>query len=273
MKEKTALRMAVKTYYDFQDMRKRMENRMKIKADGTDQKMPDNQKGNWMMASGEMDTFKEFHKSLKDLMKKMEKFIKKEIENYPIWTEWLKGIKGTGHMMTAVMISEYDIEKATTVSKLWQFTGLNPGEVRGKKSIKKEDGSYMDLITDTMVRGDKLTPGFKAPFNKWLRTKMCGVLADVFIKCQNDYCMNHYYPYKQRLENSDQICGSTGKMWKEESKGHRDNAARRHMIKEFLKDLYANWRVLEGLPVRVPYAEEFLGKKHDDNDLGMVADK
>jgi hypothetical protein len=34
------------------------------------------------------------------------------------------------------------------------------------------------------------------------------------------------------------------------------------MIKQFLKDLYVHWRTLEGLPVRQPYAEEYLGKVH-----------
>jgi hypothetical protein len=34
------------------------------------------------------------------------------------------------------------------------------------------------------------------------------------------------------------------------------------MVKMFIKDLYAVWRPLHGLDVRVPYAEEYLGKKH-----------
>ena len=53
------------------------------------------------------------------------------------------------------------------------------------------------------------------------------------------------------------------KSWKDETKGHRDNAARRYMIKMFLKDLYVVWRTVEGLPVRAPYQEEYLGHKHE----------
>jgi hypothetical protein len=30
----------------------------------------------------------------------------------------------------------------------------------------------------------------------------------------------------------------------------------------YLRDLYVAWRTLEGLPVRAPYEEEYLGKKH-----------
>jgi hypothetical protein len=81
--------------------------------------------------------------------------------------------------------------------------------------------------------------------------------------------LEFYYPYKLRLENEDSIVINEGKArkgdgkpWKEVSKGHRNNAAIRYMVKMFIKDLYAAWREIEGLPVRVPYAEEYLGKKH-----------
>jgi len=48
----------------------------------------------------------------------------------------------------------------------------------------------------------------------------------------------------------------------EESPGHRDRYARRVMIKAFLRDMYVAWRTLEGLPVRPPYQQEYLGHEH-----------
>jgi hypothetical protein len=50
--------------------------------------------------------------------------------------------------------------------------------------------------------------------------------------------------------------------WQDTSKAHRDRAARRKMIKFFLADLYARWRLLEGLHVREPYAVEYLNRRH-----------
>ena len=95
-----------------------------------------------------------------------------------------------------------------------------------------------------------------------------GVLADGFIKAQAPYALDYYYPYKERLEQSEKKVKhrSGGKVelmaWKDVSKGHRDMAAKRYMIKMFLKDLYAVWRGLEGLDVREPYQEQYLGHKH-----------
>ncbi len=262
----TSLRLAVKTFYDFQEMGTRLSNRIKVKSDGTDQKLPENQKESWKMSVRDREIFAKLLEDTIEQKTVVEKFIKIELKKYPIWTEWLKGVKGIAHMMASVIISEYDIYKASTVSKMWQFTGLNPGMIKGKKVKKNKDGSCTIILTDKMVRGDKLTEGFTAPFNTWLKSKMMGVLAESFIKSQSYYAMTHYYPYKQRLENSDKICLSSGKPWKEESKGHRHNAAKRHMIKEFLKDLYYAWRTLEELPTRVPYAEEYLGKKHNSDN-------
>ena len=51
--------------------------------------------------------------------------------------------------------------------------------------------------------------------------------------------------------------------WKDAYVAHRHKAANRKMIKEFLKDVYVAWRTIEGLPVREPYSEEYLGKKHN----------
>ena len=103
---------------------------------------------------------------------------------------------------------------------MWQFAGLNSGMVRGKKSVKKKDykpkmgeivGSLpptregenrVIVLTNEMVRGDKLTEGFLSPFNKKLRTALVGVLADGFIKAQSSYALEFYYPYKSRLAES-----------------------------------------------------------------------
>jgi hypothetical protein len=269
--DKTALRLAVRAYDDYQRMRLAMGNRVKIKKDGSDQVIPEAQQAGWAMTSRDREVFGGIYSNAMQQERVIEKHIRKQLDSFPIWSEYLKGIKGVGPIAGARIISEYDIHEADTVSKLWQYTGLNPGLVRGKatmtpaqaeKSGLKALSTYTTkkgeekaiVLTEELIRGDKLTPGYVAPFNKQLRTAMVGVLADGFIKAQGYYALEFYYPYKSRLEQE--------KGWEDSTKGHRDRAAKRYMIKMFLKDLYVAWRTIEGLPVRPPYQEEYLNHQH-----------
>lgn len=45
---------------------------------------------------------------------------------------------------------------------------------------------------------------------------------------------------------------------------HRHQAAVRYMIKMLLMQLWERWRTLEGLEVRAPYANEYLGREHHE---------
>ena len=200
------------------------------------------------------------------------------VHEHPLWKNFLCGIKGLGEMMAAVIMSEFDIRKADTVSKLWSYAGLNPGMIRGKKTIKitsKTDMSkvireYVNktgvrtgiIVSDEMVRGDKKTPGYVCPFNAGLRSKLIGVLGSGFLKAKSPYA-EFYYNMKQRLESENWGMESKNPVNKARAKaGHQHAAAMRYMVKMFLKDLYVAWRTLEGLPVREPYQEEYLRKKH-----------
>ena len=257
--DREAVRMLVRQREDFQSMRKTMDARIGRKADGTAMNIEER-----TFRPEDLDNFATIADAAKEQEKQIEKMLKKTLKRFPIYTDYLEGVKGVGTIAAGWIIAEYDIEKATTVSKLWQFTGLNPSMVQGKKRVENEDGSFSYVLTGQMIRGDKLSPGHVAPFNKRLRTAMVGVLADGFIKAQNEYCMNYYYPYKERLSQEENTVTHIGKdvEWKDVSKGHRDRAAKRYMIKMFLKDLYVAWRTIEGLTVRPSYQEEYLGHKH-----------
>ena len=63
-----------------------------------------------------------------------------------------------------------------------------------------------------------------------------------------------YYDYRWRLEHHD--------AHKEKTKGHRHNMAVRYMIKQFLCDLDAKWRELEGLEVSQRWHEAKGGHVH-----------
>jgi hypothetical protein len=260
------LRMLVRAREDFQSMRKRMDNRIGRKADGEEQDLTTDR----AFDPEDAGMFTEVSDEARAQEKAVEKKLLAVLRRMPIYTDYLEGVKGVGTVAAAHICGSFDIYEARTVSKLWQYCGLNPGMVRGKKRKERNDGGFDIIVTDELIRGDKMTAGFVAPFNKSLRTALLGVMADGFIKCQNSYCMEYYYPMKARLESSDNRVAEISKAgakpqdvaWKEAKKAHRHRAAMRYMVKMFLKDLYAVWRPMHGLDVRVPYAEEYLGKKH-----------
>ncbi len=255
--ERSALRMLIRLRDDMQAMRKRCDNRIGRKADGTDQDIEERKfrVEDFTYFQGTADYTREQEALI-------EKMLLQRLKEFPIYTEFLKGVKGIGPVAAAWIIAEIDIYKADTVSKIWQFCGLNPGLVPGKKRVEKGK-TFICVPSGQMVRGDKLTPGHVSPFNQRLRTALVGVLADGFIKAQAPYALDYYYPYKARLEQEENKISGEDKAWNEVSKGRRDRAAKRYMIKMFLKDLYDRWRRLEGLPVRAPYQDEYLGHKHE----------
>lgn len=276
------VQLYVRTRVDIQETRKRAFNRLGMKKDGTMQDVPDRN-----IESNFFDNLVSITREMMQQEKRIEKDLEILLQKFDIYNNWLQDIKGIGIISSGCIISEFDIEKATTVSKMWQYAGLNPSLVRGNKRIPKADykaemgeiitemknikTKKIDYIikTNEMIRGDRATEGFVLPYNKRLRTHLIGVMAANFVKHQNNYAIEFYYPYKTRLEKEDSIVENKGKKrkgdgkaWKDVSKGHRNNAALRYMVKMFLIDLHVAWRKSEGLDVRKPYAEEYLGKKH-----------
>lgn len=267
---KNSLRIAIRQYEDYQEQRKALGNRLKIKSNGEPQKLPDEQVENWAITAKDQQVFAAQYKMLIKMEGEIRKHLNGILKEFDLWSEYLKGIRGVSVISASYILGFYNINEATTVSKLWQYTGLNPGKVRGKKrmSLKEAQKSGLPIVreiqddnggsaivqTEDLIPGDKLTPGYVAPFNRNMRVAMVGKLAPSLIKAMGHYKLNYYDTYKLRLEQEEG--------WKNESKGHRANAATRYMMKMFLKDLYVAWRELEGLPVRKPYQEEYLEHTH-----------
>jgi len=181
----------------------------------------------------------------------MEKRLRPIVREFPVWDAFFLGVRGCGELMAACILADIDIERATTVSKIWKYCGVDvapDGKGRSRKKehlIKRE---YTDAKGVTEIR-DSIT------YNPKLKTKLLGVLGGCMLKAGKDSKYTQlYYDEKNRLENHE--------VYKDTTPLHRHRMATRKMIKLFLMDLYAAWRECEGLPVREPYAEEYLGRKH-----------
>lgn len=187
---------------------------------------------------------------LEDAEKRHFKHLEQVLKEFPIYTQWLKDVKGIGPAMAGVIIAEIDITRAEYPSSLWKFAGIDTGPDGKGRSRRKEHlvrVKYLNKNKEEAER-DSIT------FNPFLKTKLVGVLAGSIIKAGEGPYSKIYYDYKHRLENRPD--------WADTTKGHRHRAAVRYMIKMLLRDLYEVWRRLEGLPVAPPYSEAKLGIVH-----------
>ncbi len=81
--------------------------------------------------------------------KAMESTIKRALN---AWTEgsevgvWCKSITGIGPVLTAGLMAHIDIEKASTVGKIWSFAGLNP-TVKWEKGERRPWNAKLKVLT------------------------------------------------------------------------------------------------------------------------------
>ncbi len=235
-KYKKILKDAVNTFYDYQKMRISLESRIRA--------------GNYM--ESEENIFFLHLKGFKKLEKDMGKFIESTLPEFNIWNEWLKDQVGIGPTLGSVLLSRIDIEKCSTVSKMWAYSGIATGDTFGYKFDKKKGDHGEWVKTDTLIPIDKLTPGFRSPYDTFLKSKLLGVLAPSFLKTNSPY-RRFYDNNKNRLISAD---------WGV-SLLHRHNASMRYMVKMFEIDFQREWRLSRGLSIRKPYKEEYLNKHNE----------
>ena len=180
--------------------------------------------------------------------------LEKILTDFPIYTEFLKNVRGCGPAMAAVIISEIDIHKARYPSSLHLLAGLDVAPDGKGRSMRKEhlvDREYVDK--DGEIKTKK-----SITFKPFLKTKFMGVLSGSFLRSSSPYKVV-YDNYKNRLENHP--------AHQEKTKLHRHNMALRYMMKRFLVDLYVAWRTLEGLEVSEEYQVAKLGIVHSQPSL------
>ena len=192
------------------------------------------------------------------------------VRAFPIWDQFLEGVRGCGPIMAAVLISELDPHKARHASSFWRYAGLDVGD-DGRGRSKRAD----HLVTRPYTTKDG-TPSerLSITYNPFLKTKLMGVLAGSFLRSASPY-RAVYDGYKHRLENhavygvaAEEALSPTERKAQGITKGRRHMMAQRYMVKIFLLDLWKRWRALEGLPVGPSYAEALLGHTHGEEAAG-----
>ena len=245
------LKMAINSHYQYQELRKSLSNRLAIKKNGDAQDVPERP-----IPEPDYNMFKELIDDASQREKSTLKYIESMVKDEEVYIGYLEPLTGVGPAMAGILLSQYDFEIASTPSKMWAFSGLAPGR-------------------------DRLVKGEKSPFNKWLRTKLVGVIG-MQLMVHNDFYKEMYDNERMRviqrlciIEDEDPAkfyeIGEDGKpKWKDRKspiKGKSHGMARRKMVKFFVRNLWVVGRVAHGYPIRPTYAEEYLGLKHDGAEL------
>jgi hypothetical protein len=149
-----------------------------------------------------VDTYLKLVKQEYIIYKQVEIFL----EEFPIWTDHLKGLNGVGPTMGGIMVSELDPHKAAHVTSFWSYAGLDVvwtvdtidgeevvrGEGRSKKSHHLVDREYVDKGGHTKTKKS-------ITYSPYLKTKL-HVLATSFLRKQDDKYSPIFYDYRTRMQ-------------------------------------------------------------------------
>lgn len=260
-----ALKKKVRMFYDLQRMRLQCGGRIQPKAEGNEIQLHEVDQA--ILES----RAKELHRAEKDALRDVQDHLK----TMPMWTDVLadkERFKGLGPTMGGVILSEFDIYREDTASKMWAFSGLAPVPAQRckkcnhlvekikdgegyKHSVKKEAHCGVAVLKRSSIydSGKSMRPtrGEKLPYNAFLKTKLVGVLGPCLIKANSPW-RKLYDDYKHRKASAGWGTGDA----------HRHHAAIRYMVKQLLLEIWREWRTMEDLPVRPSYQEQYLGHKH-----------
>lgn len=207
-----ALRRYVENFYDIQEMR--------LAAGGRTAKKPRKDKnGNPVPEIKLHEWDKQRLESTKDALQAAEDIALKDIEacldRVPFYVHVLsdkKAFRGIGPTMAGVILSSFDIHRSDTVSKMWALAGLRPMACYRCKScqsvVSEAEGTFWhpkidkikcvtkpnetrELTRDQVyesANAQRAQAGVKLNFNKWLRTKLVGVLGPVILKMTTFHC-------------------------------------------------------------------------------------
>lgn len=151
----------------------------------------------------------------------------------PIW-DWVTSIKGlkAGGEAAKLIAQIDDISRFDTVAKLWRFAGLAVFDGKAEKNKKGE----------------------KSHYNRNLKA-ICYVIGkECFVMQQTPIYVDIYYAEKKRQrELHPEIVKIDGvNMYTDQ---HIDYRGWRKMMKQFLADLWMQWRTIEGLSVTEPHKQ------------------
>ena len=265
--------------YDIQEARKRVESRTR--------KMPKTKLA--VVRMKDKETGIELTYTQSEIFRLQEDAMTKKIEGklkmIPIWTEFLSKVRGVGPRLVGYVIGKTmvrfvpvskenllnysifqqelaqetrdgkylvptrrGIEAFDNISKFWAFWGLavRDGEAQRRKKGEKADYNPVNLSTAWKIGGQFVRQGvrYRAEYDRYkMRITAQRTPPE---KCPQ-YGVNRWCKAKIKEEK------------KPTCKSHIHNMSKRYAVKQFFKDLWIAWRILEDLPVSEAYVVDVLG--------------
>jgi len=286
-----ALRQKVKMFYDLQRMRMQVEGRITPKAEGA----------KVQLHAADLGALQRRCADLAAAEKNALADVEEHLRTMPFYVAVLSDkerYKGIGATLAAVILSEFNIHREDTVSKMWAFAGLRPIPARRCKEChvvvvdSHESAPGVEVLYRHVKRKVLKKSGAKDDDGKPVYEEVRCSKGE-YVKAQDTYESakqqrpeaNVKLPYNAWLRAK--LCGVLGPSllkadspwrsaydgykarWVAQGKGvndgHRHAAAIRFMVKMLLLDVWKAWRAFEKLPVRPSYQEEKLGHKHHEN--------
>ena len=267
-------------YYDYQTARISFEHRVrKPRTEG---------EAELILSDADVEMLARINKPMAALEKVALKEANDLIDEHPIY-QWLIGQRGISVTLAPVLLGSLDIFRADTVSKFWRVCGLavDPKTGKAERPTKGEKLHYSPhlksrcyLLGECMIKaGNEEWRPFYDNYKHRKESQigpcaLCGgtgryaapkggskgpyvdpeVAAIAGLEPETDG--------KPTKTTKCSNCGGTGQGPWGRGKKHRHIAAMRYMVKMFLVELHKRWRTYEGLPIRSPYAEQYLGMVH-----------
>ena len=208
-----------------------------------------------------------------EIEKSIVKHIKPILREFPIYTEWLKYVKGVGDILSAGLIAGIKTPaRFSNISKLWKYCGLHvvDGEAPSRRKGAKVDWNpFMKTLCWKLGESFVKTKGFYRRAYEQFRAEEERKSEEGIIR-PIDKCVG----YIPKDEDVIKIVGDSpltkSKIDKLKKEGYKElrvgmtNAhiyarAKRKTVKLFIAHLWHKWRELEGLPITKPYAHALLG--------------
>ncbi len=255
------LRRLVDVLYDIQDVRLRTANRLRTMPKATRALYVD---------------------QLMGLEKELTKTIHGLLLEEPIYTEFLTKVRGIGPRISGCIVAETMIR----FTKIPKDQVKEVPEPQRHLALKTEGGDYLVPslrgigafptvskywawwgLHTVNGRAPKRQRGKRVNWSPKMRV-LAWKIGKQFVMQGGRYRLV-YEAYKARLlrertppQNCPYYEECKARLKKREEPAcrlHIENMARRYAVKRFVSHLWEKWRVLEGLPVRPPYAVEKLG--------------
>lgn len=242
----------VKALYDCQEERIRYGNRLQNLEDNG--RISQTNKENLEAITG---------KRMRGMESDVKKIVKKEVQKYQIWQEWLKDVKGVGEPLVAVLIKNILNKTQAEYEDPYggYYWGPDPSkfnETNREELLKKQEGTPTGVVRTGVIcfpsrsslhayaglhvvdgKAAKRKTGQPANWNTFLKTKAF-LLGDCIVK--NGLSYRAVYDYYRHREGEKGL-----------KAGHAHNRAMRHTIKIFLSHFWTVARLLEGLAVEAPF--------------------